>query len=179
VKRYAAVSLLCIAVALAGCGGEDSTTSASQPFPTTKQGLSEWRDARGESGKGSSGPKLPTNSKAARKRPEPQVRVPDGPPPEKVVVKDLIKGSGAPLEGEVGFEANYVAVRYGSGRERENSWELGEPSLFNFGRKEIREGWEIGLKGMKVGGRRELIVPSRLAYEDGAIVYVLDLLRIQ
>jgi peptidylprolyl isomerase len=177
VKRYAAIFLACISLAFAACGGDGSTTSTPSQFPTTKQELGELEKPAEDSTE--SKPKLATNSKAARKRAEPKVQVPSGPSPKDVVVKDLVKGSGAPLEGEVGFEAKYVAVYYQTGKVRESSWDLGEPSLFNFGKKEIREGWEVGLKGMKVGGRRELIVPSRLAYEDGAIVYVLDLLRIQ
>jgi peptidylprolyl isomerase len=174
-KVFVPIVGLCLALALASCGEESSRTAAKPEPETTQQASSEPAQAPSDTAESN----LPTNSKAARKRAEPKVQVPSGPPPKDVVVTDLVKGSGVPLEGEVLFEANYVTYDYKTGKKLESTWDQGEPSLFSFDREEIREGWERGLKGMRVGGRRELIVPSELAYGNGPLVYVLDLLRIE
>lgn len=173
-KHSAPILLLCLALAFAACG-DDSSTTSTQPKPET---ASQAGSKPAEAPSGSDESNLATNSKAARKRAEPKVRVPSGPPPKDVIIKDLVKGTGLALEGVRLFEVNYVSYDYRTGKKLESTWDLGEPYLFSFGREEIREGWERGLKGMRVGGRRELIVPSELAYGNGAAVYVLDLLSI-
>lgn len=173
-KRFAPILPLCLTLALVACGGDSPTISTGSQPDTTSRTSSETAGAPSEAVEAN----RPTNSKAARKRVEPKVRVPSGPPPEDVVVKDLVKGSGVALDGVRLFEVNYVTYDYRTGKKLESTWDLGEPYRFSFGREEIREGWERGLKGMRVGGRRELIVPSELAYGSGPLVYVLDLLRI-
>jgi peptidylprolyl isomerase len=117
-------------------------------------------------------------SKVAGDRAEPKIRVPSGPPPKQVVIKDLVKGTGAVVEPGDQIRVKYIEANYKTGKVRGNSWEIGQPTVDNFGTGEVVAGWEVGLKGMKVGGRRELIVPSKLAYGEGALIYVIDLLGI-
>ncbi len=110
---------------------------------------------------------------------QPRITVPPGPPPKDLVVKQLKKGFGAVASlGEV-LGVQYVSVSYKTGRPFEVRWQQPHPFFFRLGAEEVRKGWEIGLKGIKVGGRRELILPSRLAYGTGALIYVVELLEIE
>jgi peptidylprolyl isomerase len=94
-----------------------------------------------------------------------------------LVVDDLQEGSGAVIRAGDQVYLHYVGVNYSTGEEFEASWRK-TPFTFKFGSGEVLDGWEEGLKGMKVGGRRQLIVPSKLAYETGPLVYVIDLLKV-
>jgi peptidylprolyl isomerase len=110
---------------------------------------------------------------------QPEVRVPNGPPPKELVVEDLREGSGATVEAGDEIVVDYVGVNYKTGEEFESTWSAGKPSEFSLGTGEVIEGWEEGLRGMKVGGRRELIIPSNLAYKTGTLIYVIDLRAIK
>lgn len=76
------------------------------------------------------------------------------------------------------MRVRFVGVSYETGKEFEVHW--GKSGIFDFtlGIEEVRKGWDIGLKGIKVGGRRELTLPSRLAYGTGALLYVVELVEI-
>ena len=119
---------------------------------------------------------------------EPKVRVPSGPPPKTLVVKDLIEGSGEPAEPGDELTVEYVGIHY-NGEPFTNSWERSKPFKFRLGSNSyfVNPGWEKGLKGMRVGGRRELIVPPAFLYQGGALpgskpedtlVYVIDLVAV-
>ncbi|HEY2335683.1 MAG TPA: FKBP-type peptidyl-prolyl cis-trans isomerase [Solirubrobacterales bacterium] len=107
-----------------------------------------------------------------------KIRVPSGRPPKALVVKELREGSG-PEAARAGDEVavDYVGIDYGTRKAFYDTWEQAGPSHFHL--KAMRTGWERGLRGMKVGGRRELIVPSRLAYGTGALIYLVDLLEVR
>jgi peptidylprolyl isomerase len=107
-----------------------------------------------------------------------RIRIPASSPPRKLVVKDLREGSGSEA-ANVGDEivVNYVGLDYKTGETIYDTWEQAGPSHFHL--KAMRTGWERGLRGMKVGGRRELIVPSRLAYRTGSLIYLVDLLEVR
>jgi peptidylprolyl isomerase len=119
---------------------------------------------------------------------KPKVEVPKGPPPKKLVVKDLEEGKGpaAKLGDEVSVE--YVGVVYKTGKQFDASWDRGEePFTFELGSGGVIAGWEQGIEGMKVGGRRELIIPPELAYgsegggsipPNSTLIFVVDLLAI-
>lgn len=106
----------------------------------------------------------------------PSVTVPSGPPPTgKVIVEDLKKGAGSVIkQGPIGI--NYIGIDYETRKPFEVDWGKPVPPIFNYGTDEVIKGWEVGLKGMRVGGRRELIVPAKLAYGNGAVVYMIELL---
>jgi peptidylprolyl isomerase len=120
-----------------------------------------------------------------RERTEPTVRAPAGAPPGKLVVEDLIEGRGtAAAPGDV-LTVEYVGV-YWDGRAFSNSWDREDPFSFRLGSRTyaVNPGWERGLVGMRVGGRRELVVPPGLLQQGGALpesepadtlVYVVDL----
>jgi len=119
---------------------------------------------------------LATKTEGA-KRP-PKVSVPQGPPPKHLVVTEQKKGSGLAAKWGDSLAVQYVGVNYKTRKTFETRWQP-NPFHFNFGTGEVRKGWEIGLKGIRVGGRRKLILPSRLAYGRGALVYVVELLSIE
>jgi len=114
--------------------------------------------------------------------PPPKVKLPLGPAPKHLVVRDVKVGSGPAIQAgkEVGVQTNYVSYSYRTGKQLEFRWKP-NGGAFNvaFGPNVVVEGWEKGLVGMKVGGRRELQVPSNMAYGEGAIFYVVDLLGIK
>jgi peptidylprolyl isomerase len=144
---------LCVALSQVACGQGDSAPAMSPASPPAK------------------------SSAEAKARPKPKVQVPDGSPPNGLVVKNLQEGSGAVIKAGDQAYLHYVGVNYKRGKEFEASWRR-TPFTFQFGAGEVLDGWEEGMKGMKVGGRRELIVPSKLAYGTGTLVYVIDLLRV-
>lgn len=127
-------------------------------------------------------------STATTKMTEPKVVVPKGPPPKKLVVRELVEGSGAEAKPYDVITVQYVGVNYKSGEEFDSSWSRGEPFTFNLGGGEVIKGWDQGLEGMKVGGRRELIIPPDLGYGETStgsippnetLVFVIDLLSIE
>jgi peptidylprolyl isomerase len=84
-----------------------------------------------------------------------------------------------PRKGEVQIRTNFVAVSYRTGKPYEVRWSKGGSFNIGFGPGFEVKGWEKGLPGMRVGGRRELLVPSKLAYGEGAVLYVVDLLGVE
>jgi peptidylprolyl isomerase len=118
---------------------------------------------------------------------KPVVTVPSGPPPKSLVVKDLIKGTGAVATAGSSITVNYVGVLYKGGKEFDSSWKTGAPfAPFTLGQGAVIPGWDKGLVGMRVGGRRELIIPPSLAYGakgsppaipgNATLIFVVDLL---
>lgn len=116
---------------------------------------------------------------ADRERTKPKIQVPNGPPPKKLTIEDPEEGSGAAAKDGAELLIHYVGVNYKTGKEFEASWDPVTPFPVVLGSGAVLKGWEEGLKGMKVGGRRELIVPPNLAYKTDTLIYVIDLLAIK
>jgi peptidylprolyl isomerase len=120
---------------------------------------------------------------------KPEVQVPSGPPPKELQVVDVTEGDGAEAQDGDTLTMQYVGVNYANGKEFDSSWDAGQPFTFQLGAGEVIPGWDQGLVGMKVGGRRELVIPPDLAYgETGqppvikpneTLVFVVDLLDVQ
>ena len=118
--------------------------------------------------------------------PKPQVEVPDSPPPAELVVEDLVVGEGAQAEAGQQVSVHYVGVAWSNGRQFDSSWDRDEPFEFGLGRGQVIQGWDQGVAGMRVGGRRRLTIPPALGYGSrGAggvikggetLVFVVDLL---
>jgi len=138
-------------------------------------------------------PKAKTKTKeasgqaAGTKKTKPKVVPPKGPKPKQLVVKDLEEGTGPEAKSGDELTVQYVGVGYESGKQFDSSWER-EPFSFTLGEGNLIKGWEEGLEGMKVGGRRELITPPDYAYgSEGAgaiapnatLVFVVDLLEVK
>ena len=120
---------------------------------------------------------------------KPEVDFPDGPPPSDLQVIDLVEGSGAEAnEGDTAV-VHYVGVAFSSGEEFDASWNRGQTFAFPLGAGNVIAGWDRGVVGMKVGGRRRLVIPPHLAYGDrGAgsvigpgetLIFVVDLVDVR
>lgn len=107
--------------------------------------------------------------------PKPRLHYPPR-PPRHVVFRVLKEGSGPRVRPGEGLAARYVG---GNPKTKfvQDFWSEEDPYRFRLGANHLGKAWEIGLKGMRLGGRRELIVPSRLAYGKGMMVYVIELLE--
>lgn len=119
---------------------------------------------------------------------KPVVVVPKGPAPTHLVIKDLITGTGQTVRAGQTVTVNYVGVLYNDGKEFDSSWSRNQPSSFPLTQGSVIQGWVQGIPGMKVGGRRELIVPANLAYgksgnppkipPNAPLVFVVDALSV-
>lgn len=103
-----------------------------------------------------------------------RVLIPSGPEPKRVIVRDLKKGNGKLIRAGV-ITANYESFSL-TGERIERHWG-DEAWHWGYGPHSTFKGWAIGLKGMRLGGRRELVVPSDLAYNNGPRIYVIELLK--
>ena len=105
------------------------------------------------------------------------VQAPSRPPSEGLIVKDLETGSGPAIEVGDEIGVRYIAFHSKNGKEFENSLKL--TFTFELGSGVANEGWERGLAGMRVGGSRELVVPSKLAFGEGGLTYVVHLVEVE
>jgi peptidylprolyl isomerase len=135
----------------------------------------------------------PTTTTTAVKPPpalakEPVVNVPKTPPPTKLVTKDLITGTGKTASAGSTVTVNYVGVLYKTGKQFDASWNRHQPFTTALSGGQVIPGWVQGIPGMKVGGRRELIIPPALGYgakgagstipPNSTLVFVVDLLSV-
>lgn len=115
----------------------------------------------------------------------PEIVIPDAPAPTELVLEDLVVGTGPEATPGRRVAVHYVGVAWSNGREFDASFGRGEPLVFRLGAGEVIRGWDTGIAGMKVGGRRRITIPPQLAYgtrgAPGAIapnetlVFVCDL----
>lgn len=167
-RHALACGLAALSLVAAGCTEEKAEESGSAGAPKESE---------------------PAPATSAEPREKPKVEVPPGPPPKEIEVKDLIDGDGAPAEPGQQLTVNYVGVSYSNGKEFDSSFEAGQPFPFRLGGGDVIPGWDQGLAGMKVGGRRQLTIPPELAYgktgqppvikPNETLVFVIDLLGVK
>jgi peptidylprolyl isomerase len=160
-----------LAASIAGCGSSSSGNSSSTSSTTEAQTSP------------AAAPVTPTSGPLSH---EPTVAPPHGPAPHSLVVKDIIKGTGAVAAAGNHVTVNYVGALYSNGSVFDASWHRNEPFSFTLGQHEVIPGWEQGVAGMRVGGRRELIIPPALGYgasgsppkipPNETLIFVVDLL---
>ena len=119
---------------------------------------------------------------------KPEVEIPDGPPSYQLEIDDLDVGDGDEATAGKIVEVHYVGVSWQTQQQFDASWDRGDTFKFKLGRGQVIPGWDQGVEGMKVGGRRRLTIPSALAYgARGAggvikphepLVFVVDLLGV-
>ena len=95
---------------------------------------------------------------------KPTIDVPAGDPPAELVIEDLVVGDGAEAQPGAVVNVDYVGVSWSTGTEFDASWNRGDFFSFALGGVMVIQGWEEGVAGMKVGGRRRLTIPPRLGY---------------
>ncbi|MGW0930745.1 FKBP-type peptidyl-prolyl cis-trans isomerase [Streptomyces sp. NPDC002644] len=119
---------------------------------------------------------------------KPEVAVPEGDAPAELTVRDLVVGDGAEVKPGMVVRVHYVGVTFETGRQFDASWDRGQPYKFTLGGGKVIKGWDRGVRGMRVGGRREIVVPPRLGYgkqspsplipAGSTLVFVVDLLDV-
>ncbi|GAA3773567.1 FKBP-type peptidyl-prolyl cis-trans isomerase [Streptomyces chiangmaiensis] len=119
---------------------------------------------------------------------KPEIDFPGGEPPADLEIKDIWEGDGPEAKAGDTVSVHYVGVAFSSGEEFDASWNRGTPLKFQLGVGQVIKGWDQGVQGMKVGGRRQLIIPPHLAYGDrGAggrikpgetLIFVCDLVAV-
>jgi len=97
---------------------------------------------------------------------KPEVDFPGGEPPADLEITDIWEGTGAEAKAGDTVEVHYVGVAFSTGEQFDASWDRGSPLQFQLGVGRVIAGWDRGVQGMKVGGRRQLIIPPGLAYGD-------------
>ena len=115
---------------------------------------------------------------------KPEIEFPEGPAPTELQIVDLVEGSGAEAQASSTVDVHYLGVEYDSGEEFDSSWSRGES--INFPLRALIQGWQVGIPGMKVGGRRKLIVPPAQAYSASGghplsgktLIFIIDLLGV-
>jgi peptidylprolyl isomerase len=175
------------AVVIAGCGSGGSSTITVGNENTADNALIKSTETTSSTSTSSTSTtaKTPTSGPLSK---EPKVTPPTGPAPTKLETKELITGTGAEAKAGDTVTVNYVGVLYNGGKEFNASWETKEPFSFTLGKGQVIAGWDQGIPGMKVGGRRELIIPASLAYgakgsppkipANAPLVFVVDLLGV-
>jgi len=115
---------------------------------------------------------------------KPEIEFPEGPAPTELQIIDVIEGSGDEAQASSTVDVHYLGVEFESGEEFDSSWSRGES--INFPLRSLIQGWQTGIPGMKVGGRRKLIVPPAQAYGQAGghplggktLIFVIDLLGV-
>lgn len=190
------LSIVCLAAAIAGivagCGssgsnggaataagvvrapGAGATAEASTPKPTTTSAST-------------STVATPTSGPLST---EPKITVPNGPPPKTLQKKDLVTGTGATATAGSTITVNYVGALYSNGKVFDASWKRNQTftTQLKTGPGGVIAGWVKGIAGMKVGGRRELIIPPNEAYgkqgsgstipPNSTLIFIVDLLKV-
>ncbi|KRC56905.1 MULTISPECIES: FKBP-type peptidyl-prolyl cis-trans isomerase [unclassified Nocardioides] len=120
---------------------------------------------------------------------KPEIDFVDPTPPTDLVITDLTVGDGAEATSGSTLSVHYVGVALSTGEEFDASYNRGAPLDFRLGIGQVIQGWDTGVQGMKVGGRRQLVIPPHLGYGDrGAggvikggetLIFVVDLLEVR
>jgi peptidylprolyl isomerase len=174
VKVRALLAALAAAALLgfAGCGDDDDSGDSGSAATAT--------DTAPEP--------APSPETSADTTTKPKVEVPEGEPPAGLEIEDIKEGDGATAKAGDNVTVEYVGVSYSTGKQFDASWDNGQPFTFPLGQGQVIPGWDQGVPGMKVGGRRQLVIPPDLAYgEQGSppdikpnetLIFVVDLLSV-
>lgn len=176
-RSLALVGLMGLLSVLAtGCGG---STKPTEPSLGSAAAVTATTPA-------TTTPATPANPALAKK---PVVARPSGPAPKTLQTKDLVVGTGPAVSAGQQVTVQYVGVLYKDGQQFDASWDRGQPFPFKLGAGMVIPGWDKGIPGMHVGGRRELIIPAALAYgaagsppkigPNEPLIFVVDMLSAQ
>jgi peptidylprolyl isomerase len=183
---------LSLAAVLAGCGGSSSSGSAAPGVQLAPQaGATSATSTASASTSATTSASASATSTTTSSTPlpaalktKPTVAIPKGPPPSKLVVKDLVKGTGPAATAGSTVNVQYVGELYKGGKQFDASWNDGSGQPVSLPLTGVIKGWQQGIPGMKIGGRRELIIPPSLGYgataqskipANSTLVFVIDL----
>lgn len=192
-RSTALAALAALALTAAGCGEDEAEPSAAgtatattETTPTTPAETAPAEAAPSESESGSAAAESEISTDLETK---PEIPRPTGERPTELETNDIVEGDGPAAKAGDTVQVRYVGAFHESGEEFDSSWDRG-PETFDFplGEGMVIQGWDQGLEGMRVGGRRELVIPAELAYADqppqgfpadADLVFVVDLVGIQ
>ena len=187
-KSLLTAGMLALASGVSACGG--STAPGVQLAPSsgpTSEPITAAASTTSSSSTASSS-SIGTPKPPSPLSKEPTVTAPSGPAPTKLVTKNLITGTGAVARVGSTITVNYVGVLYKTGKEFDSSWSRNQTFTTPLSTGSVIPGWVLGIPGMRVGGRRELIIPADLAYgkagspptipPNSPLVFVVDLLGV-
>jgi peptidylprolyl isomerase len=119
---------------------------------------------------------------------KPEVTIPEQTPPTELVIDDETVGDGDEATAGKNVTVHYVGVSWSTGEQFDASWDRMEPFQFGLGRRQVIQGWDDGVQGMKVGGRRRLTIPPHMGYGSAGaggviapnetLVFVVDLISV-
>ncbi len=181
-RRLACALLTVVAlVGSSGCGGGNEAADRPEPSPTQPTQPAQPEVVRTESLRS-----LGVGKDTAEK---PEFRPPSGSPPRNLQVYDVVPGEGAEATAGRPLSMQYVGKSFSTGGEFDASWDRGEPFAFTLGAGEVIPGWDLGIEGMRAGGRRILVIPPQLGYgaqgsppsiaPNETLVFVVDLKRVR
>ena len=192
-----AVAVVAVAVLASACSSNSSPSSTAATSPTkssiesSSSSTTTPAHATGGSQPAVSGiASIPAGqvSPAGTFGKRPTVTVPTGSPPTSLEASDLIVGTGAVAKAGQNVTVQYDGYSWTTGKEFDASWNRGQPFSFALGQGQVIQGWDQGVAGMKVGGRRELIIPPSLAYgaqpptpaiaTNDTLIFVVDLISV-
>jgi peptidylprolyl isomerase len=187
--RALALALLAVLAVLAGCGGGGEEGSAGDGGGT---GAGETQVTPP--------PSEPEEPKVVRSdslrslgvgddtSEKPEFKPPEGSPPKELQIYDVKEGDGAEATAGRPVSMQYVGKSFSTGEEFDASWDRGEAFPFTLGGGEVIPGWDLGIEGMREGGRRIMVIPAELAYGDQGspptikpnetLVFVVDLEKV-
>ena len=183
------LALAATALALAACGSSASESDADKFAQTAEQ------QAKTQTVAADTATKPPTATKAKPSSGEsdiatkPKIPKASGAAPKELKVEDLIEGKGPAAKSGDKVSVRYVGVLFNNNKEFDSSWKRGKaPFQLTLGQGQVIQGWDQGLVGMKVGGRRRLTIPPDLAYgpqgsppaigPNETLVFVVDLVKV-
>jgi peptidylprolyl isomerase len=188
-RAWALVALTASVLGLAGCSSSPSSPSVSINTSATTTTAAPTTSTTATSGGTGTIAVIPTQdrSPAGTAGTAPTVVVPSGAPPTQLESADLIAGTGAQAQPGDSITVQYVLATYSARKVIQSSW-TSSPFTFTLGEGQVIKGWDQGVVGLKVGGRRELIIPPSLGYganspgagiaSNDTLVFVVDLLKV-
>jgi peptidylprolyl isomerase len=189
-SRYLVLCCVLAAGVIAGCGSSSNPDTAHiQLPPSASQTLTYSATTTSSTSSTTTAPTVATPTSGPLSK-EPTITVPTGPAPTVLEKKDLITGTGALAAVGDTVTVNYVGALYSNGKVFDASWNRKQTFTVPgpLGTASVITGWNDGLVGMRVGGRRELIIPPSLAYgaagepptipKNATLIFIIDMLQV-
>jgi len=159
------LALTATALTLAACGGSSQESDADKFASTAEQQAKTQTTVADTTATAPTATKVSPSSGESDIGTKPKIPKASGAAPTSLKVEDLIEGKGAAAKAGDKLSVRYVGELYKNGKEFDSSWKRGKaPFQFTLGQQQVISGWDQGLLGMKVGGRRRLTIPPDLAY---------------
>lgn len=169
-KHLSSILVAVLALALAACGGGDTKTAAipSEDAPASSTPTETETQTETEPATKPSPPSAEVKALAAKiaddPKKRPRIPKPSGDPPSKLMVVDIVEGKGPAAKSGDQLQMDYAGASWSTGEEFDASWRTGQRFPLDLGAGGVIQGWDLGIPGMKEGGRRLLVIPPDLGY---------------